>query len=57
MVAMITLRCTRKILDRLRIPAVAKGLDAPTNALGDRYVNLLRAGREQVVVATSERSP
>lgn len=54
---MITLRCTRKILDRLGIPADAKGFNAPTNALGDRYVNLLRAGREQVVVATSERSP
>lgn len=53
---MITLRCTRKVLDRLGIPADAQGFDAPTNALGDWYVNLLRAGREQVVMATSERS-
>jgi hypothetical protein len=54
---MITLRCTRKLLDRLGIPAAElKVSTAPTNALGDWYVNLLRFGREQVVMATSERS-
>jgi hypothetical protein len=53
---MITLRCTRKVLDRLGVPASSKGYDTPTNALGDWYVNLLRFGRDQVVMATSERS-
>lgn len=53
---MITLRCTRKLLDRLGVPADAKPFDGPTNALGDWYVNLVRFGREQLVMATSERS-
>ena len=53
---MITLRCTRKLLERLGIPPHTNGNVEPTNALGDWYANLIRVGRESLVVAMSERS-
>lgn len=52
---MMTLRCTAKMLRRLGQPGLADG-GPPTNALGDGYVNLVRVGHEQLVMATSERS-
>lgn len=53
---MIALRCTRKVLTRLRLLARHPEPAAATNALGHWYVNLLRFGRHEVVMATSERS-
>ena len=53
---MITLRCTLKVRKRLRLAATPSHLSPPTTALGDWYVNLVRFGRQQVVMATSERS-
>ncbi len=53
---MITLCCTQKVRKRLRLAATPPGSSPPTTALGDWYVNLVRFGRQQVVMATSERS-
>ena len=53
---MITLCCTQKIRKRLKLAATPPGSSPPTTALGDWYVNLVQFGRQQVVMATSERS-
>ena len=53
---MITLRCTQKVRKRLRLAATLPDPLPPTTALGDWYVNLVQFGRQQVVMATSERS-
>lgn len=53
---MFTLRCTRKLLDRLGLPPDAESHAAPGNALGDWYANLVRFGREQLVVVVNERT-
>ena len=53
---MITLRCTLKVRKRLRLAATPSDSSPPTTALGDWYVNLVHFGRQQVVMATSERS-
>ncbi|MGH8251714.1 MAG: DUF6933 domain-containing protein [Steroidobacteraceae bacterium] len=53
---MITLRCTQKVRKRLRLAARLLDPLPPTTALGDWYVNLVRFGRQQVIMATSERS-
>lgn len=53
---MITLRCTQKVRKRLRLAETTSDAPPPTTALGDWYVNLVRFGRQQVVMATSERS-
>ena len=53
---MITLYCTQKVRKRLKLAATPTGSSPPTTALGDWYVNLVRFGRQQVVMATSERS-
>lgn len=53
---MITLCCTQKVRKRLKLAATPPGSSPPTTALGDWYVNLVRFGRQQVVMATSERS-
>jgi hypothetical protein len=50
-----TLRCTQKVRKRLKLAATLPGSSPPTTALGDWYVNLVRFGRQQVVMATSER--
>ena len=53
---MIVLRCTQKLLRRLGSADVSHSPARSTNALGDWYVNLLHIGRDQLVMATSERS-
>jgi hypothetical protein len=53
---MITLRCTRKLLERLAVPADTESDAVAGNALGDWYANLVRVGREQLVVAMNERT-
>ena len=53
---MITLRCTQKVRKRLKLTETTSDAPPPTTALGDWYVNLVRFGRQQVVMATSERS-
>ncbi len=53
---MFTLRCTRKLLERLRIPPDTRSDVQADNALGDWYANLVRVGRDQLVIAMSERS-
>ncbi len=53
---MITLCCTQKVRRRLKLgrgPAVHQ---EPTTRLGNWYVNLVHYGRQQMVLATSERS-
>jgi hypothetical protein len=45
----------RKILHRLGVEPI-EPTGPPTNGLGDWYVNLLRVGHEQLVLAASERS-
>jgi len=52
----ITLRCTLKVRKRLRLTKTTSDSPPPTTALGDWYVNLVRFGRRQIVMATSERS-
>lgn len=52
----ITLHCTQKVRKRLKLAATPSDSSPPTTALGDWYVNLLQFGRQQVVMATSERS-
>ena len=53
---MIALRCTRKLLKRLKLPAKLPEPPAPTNALGHWYGNTLNVGRERFILLTSERS-
>jgi len=52
----ITLRCTQKVRKRLRLAEATSASPPPTTALGDWYVNLVRFGQQQIVMATSERS-
>ena len=53
---MFTLRCTRKLLQRV-VPAAAPVIGThSTTALGDWYANLLRVGCGQFVIAMNERS-
>jgi hypothetical protein len=52
---MMTLRCTRKLLDALRAPPAAE--PAPTSTvLGDWYANLYEARPDRVVLCLNERS-
>jgi hypothetical protein len=52
---MMTLRCTRKLLEALRAPAAAEA--APTSTvLGDWYANLYEARPDRVVLCLNERS-
>lgn len=53
---MMTLRCTRTLLTRLRVPADADNPSPSESPLGDWYANLIRVGHEQVFVAVSERA-
>ena len=53
---MYTLRCTRKLLKRLRERPTSEAI-APTTTLGDWYANLLYTRPQQLVLAMSERSP
>jgi hypothetical protein len=49
------IRATQKVLKRLGASGHAEP-GPPTTALGDWYVNLIYAGRTQLVLCTSERS-
>jgi hypothetical protein len=55
---MFTLRCTQKILDRLKLKRseVAGPSIAPTTALGDWYVNTLNIGSERLAICVSSAS-
>jgi hypothetical protein len=55
---MFTLRCTQKILDRIKLKRkeVAEADLEPTTALGDWYVNTLNIGPERWVICVSSRS-
>jgi hypothetical protein len=52
---MYTLRCTQRLLKRLRAD-VTPSVHPPTTALGDWYANVLYVGRAQLVLCVSERS-
>lgn len=52
---MFTLRCTRKLLDRLNAVGDSEPASSDT-VLGDWYANLVYVGRSQFVVAVSERT-
>jgi hypothetical protein len=53
----VTLRCTRRVRDRLHLPRQAVPEPAPsTGQLGDWYVHLVHFGRPEFAIATSERS-
>ena len=52
-----TLRCTRVVRDRLHLPRQTVPEPPPsTGQLGDWYVHLVRFGRTEFAIATSERS-
>jgi len=53
---MVTLRCTRIARDRLRLPKTICEPPRSTGRLGDWYVHLVRFGRQELAMATSERS-
>jgi hypothetical protein len=50
-----TLRCTRRLLNRLRQEPAA-GSAPPTTRLGDWYTNLVHVGRLQFLLSVSERT-
>jgi hypothetical protein len=53
----VTLRCTRLVRDRLHLPRQSVPEPPPsTGRLGDWYVHLVRFGRPEFAIATSERS-
>lgn len=52
---MFTLRCTQKLLDRLKAAPEPDTSQADT-VLGDWYANLVHVGRSQFVLAVSERT-
>jgi hypothetical protein len=51
----LTLRCTQRVRTRLRLPEQLPEPPASTGALGDWYVHLVRFGRSEFAIATSER--
>ena len=53
---MLSLCCTRVVRDRLRLPAQLAAPVQRSTILGNWYVHLARFGRNQIVLATSERS-
>jgi len=53
---MLTLCCTQKVRDRLKLSTDLPPPAPATTALGNWYVNLIRYGRYQIILATSERS-
>ncbi|MGH8211531.1 MAG: DUF6933 domain-containing protein, partial [Steroidobacteraceae bacterium] len=52
---MLTLRCTLRARTRLRLPEQLPEAPASSGALGDWYVHLVRFGRSEFAIATSER--
>ena len=53
---MLTFRCTQVVRRRLRLPRELPAAPPATTALGDWYIHLIRFGRQQIIMATSERS-
>lgn len=53
---MVTLRCTLRVRDRLRLPQTVPEPPPSTGRLGDWYVHLVRFGRPEFAIATNERS-
>jgi uncharacterized protein DUF6933 len=51
-----TLRCTQRLLTRIKGPHGDVAANEPTTRLGDWYANLLHLGRTQLVLAVSERT-
>jgi hypothetical protein len=51
----LTLRCTQRARKRLRLPEQFPEAHASSGALGDWYVHLVRFGRSEFAIATSER--
>jgi hypothetical protein len=51
----LTLRCTQRVRKRLRLPEQLPEAPASSGALGDWYVHLVRFGRSEFALATSER--
>lgn len=52
---MFTLRCTRRLLDRMRVEPVRQ-LSRPSTVLGDWYANIIYFGERQFLLAVSERT-
>lgn len=50
-----TLRCTQRLLARLKVPTIANDVE-PSTLLGDWYASLVHIGRRQLVLAVSERT-
>jgi hypothetical protein len=53
--AVLTLRCTQRVRTRLRLPEQLPEAPASSGVLGDWYVHLVRFGRSEFAIATSER--
>lgn len=53
---MYTLRCTKRVLDRFRLPPHEGEAEESDTVLGDWYANLLNVGRKRWVFCLSERS-
>ena len=53
---MYTLRCTQRLLTRLKGSREDLAIAKPNTLLGDWYANLLHLGRMQLVLAVSERT-
>ena len=53
---MFTLRCTQRLLTRLKGARTEIAVAEPSTRLGDWYANLLHVGRLQLVLAISERT-
>jgi hypothetical protein len=51
----LSLRCTKKLLDRMRIDPEPHP-PTPTTILGDWYANLLYVGKQQLILAVSEKT-
>jgi hypothetical protein len=51
-----TLRCTRRVRDRLHLPQSLPEPPPPIGRLGDWYVHLVRFGRPEFAIVTNERS-
>lgn len=51
-----TLRCTQRVRDRLHLPKALPEPPPSSGRLGDWYVHLVRFGRPECAIATSERS-
>jgi antitoxin component of MazEF toxin-antitoxin module len=53
---LVALRCTQRLLKRLRVDRAPKGPGEAANALGHWYANVLTINRTPLVLAISERS-